>query len=523
MGGPREQWVIPKRLAKTLDDFKPPVDHAIEKGIGAGISQWKRWTLFNPMRNVIYELNNLSGDADIAFAVDPKIFKYAPEAAKEVAQFVRAKKGASKEMSDLVRLGVIDSGFSVQELPDLKGNQFFRALEGKTPSLTERYWENILDFNRWREGVLRLASYKRAMDLLQNGKKPYWTSKKAEMDALYKDPNITREQIAAKLAREAIGDYGNISYAGQWIRSKLIPFYSWMEINAPRYARLIQNAKFEGEGAAGRVAGVAGKKILTQSAKLTARMAAFYFAANLWNRSMFPEEDKELNSTRDQFHVILHRNEDGSITSLRLQGAFSDALSWFGAQDLIKDVKDVQGGLATPGEKAIEMGKAPVNKVAQGAWPIYKTLFEALVKKQTYPDIFNPRPIRDSKAHIARMVSLGSVYDYLAKHPQRPGTWSLKALATYTTDPGEAAYMTAKSIVSDKLKEMNVESPGAEPTREIECALLLEAVYSLQESEAGRILAQRVSAAWRKNPILGYRTTQYESIQRSEQSQSWTI
>jgi len=221
----------------------------------------------------------------------------------------------------------------------------------------------------------------------------------------------------------------------------------------------MQNAKSEAGigGKVGRVAGV-------QSAKLALRMGAFYFLANLWNRTMFPQEEKELNSTRDQFHVILHKNEDGSITSLRLQGAFSDALSWFGAQDLIKDVKDVQSGFSTPKEKAVEMAKAPVNKIAQGAQPIWKTLFEAVVKRQTYPDVFNPRPVRDSKAHIARMVSMGSIYDYLAKHPQRPGTWTLKALATYTTDPGEAAYMTAKSVVADKLKEMNVERPGAEPT-----------------------------------------------------------
>ena len=39
-------------------------------------------------------------------------------------------------------------------------------------------------------------------------------------------------QMPAK-GRDLIGDYGNISESGQYIHRRLMPFYSWFEINAP--------------------------------------------------------------------------------------------------------------------------------------------------------------------------------------------------------------------------------------------------------------------------------------------------
>lgn len=459
MGGKRKQWVIPKRLAETLDNFVPGKDHTAEKFIGAGMAKWKQWTLFNPMRNIVYELNNLSGDADISFAVDPGIFKNAPLAATELRKNILQKKAPTEEINFLIRQGVIDSGFSVQELPDLKGQQFFRVISGESPNLIKRYWDTVLDFNRWREGVLRYAAYKRALERLDSGEKIYWTSKRAEIDGMRKDPNVTNKEIAAKLAREAIGDYGNISYAGQWIRSKLIPFYSWMEINAPRYVRLFQNAPYEG-GSRARVAATTGKR----TAMLGAKVAAFYTLANLWNKTFFPEEEEELGYARNQMHLILGKGEDGTIRTMRLQGAFSDALDWFGAGDVWQDVEDVAEGRASVKDVAIESGKAPVNRVVNAATPMWKTVAEFAMNRQLYPDAFNPRPIRDRAGHVARTFSMGTIYDYLTSKPQRPGTWNALSLATYATDPGEAAYMTSRQMVSDWLKEHNTESPSLTPT-----------------------------------------------------------
>ncbi len=459
VGSKREQWAIPKRLAQTLDNFGKQQDHAAEKFIGAGMAQWKRWTLFNPMRNLIYQLNNLSGDFDISFAVDPKIIKHAPRAAGELRRFVLQKKAGDAEMNTLIKQGVIDSGFSVQELPDLKGQQFFQALEGGSPNLIDRYWNTVLDYNRWREGVLRLAAYRRAMEKLDARETFYWTSKKSEIDGMRKDPNITKEELASKLSREAIGDYGNISHAGEWVRSKAIPFYSWMEINAPRYVRLFQNVKNE-PGAAGRGALVIGKK----TAVLTAKAAAFYALANIWNNTFFSEEEAELGDTRKQFHIILGRREDGSVITMRLQGAFSDALDWFGAGNVVEDVKQIKEGRASIGDVATEMAKAPVNRVVNAAFPMQKTAAEAVLGRSLYPDVFNPRVIRDRAGHVAKLFSVGTIYNYLTKKPQRPGTWNPLSLVTYSTDAGEAAYYAAKSITSDWIEKNGREQPVALPT-----------------------------------------------------------
>ena len=79
-----------------------------------------------------------------------------------------------------------------------------------------------------RENMLRLAAYRWFKQALKDGQRVYGASKPAEIDAIDRP-----DDKAAKLARELIGDYGNISSAGQYIRRRLIPFYSWMEINMP--------------------------------------------------------------------------------------------------------------------------------------------------------------------------------------------------------------------------------------------------------------------------------------------------
>ncbi|MCK5652803.1 MAG: hypothetical protein KAJ42_15540, partial [Gemmatimonadetes bacterium] len=66
VGGPKEQWIIPGNLARTLNNMKPfPMDDTMQNLWVQGQTSWKQWVLLNPVRFMKYNLNNMSGDADI--------------------------------------------------------------------------------------------------------------------------------------------------------------------------------------------------------------------------------------------------------------------------------------------------------------------------------------------------------------------------------------------------------------------------------------------------------------------------
>ena len=478
VGRRRVEWAIPTRLARTLDNFRNfrDDDAVIAAFSRRSMTSWKQWILMNALRVFKYNLNNLSGDLDICIAYAPGILRYAKEAGADLWKFhgllaFKATKGKLfGDLREAQRLGVIGSGFAVHEVPDISDAAFLGVLTGKRVNLIKRYWNSTKEYTTWRENVLRLAAYRWFKSELQKGKKLYAASKKSEVDAIH-DLN----EKAAKLARELIGDYGNISKAGQWLREHLIPFWSWMEINAPRYVRLIRNLPHEGE-LQGKPAKVLGWKVAKGASKLAIKATLLYTAAMLWNHTFFPDEEDELErGGRRQLHLILGRREDGSIISLRFQGALSDALDWFGAEELPYDVMDVAAGRATIKEKLREKGWVPerveefadippVRRLWHGAIPFTKTIGETVMGRSTWPTPSEARPIRDRLEHVLRTVSLDMPYRHLVGKPTRGLGQDLMSVFTYTTDPGEAAYYTIRSLATDWLRAQGQEQGTWLPT-----------------------------------------------------------
>jgi hypothetical protein len=322
-----------------------------------------------------------------------------------------------------------------------------------------------------RENLLRLAAYRWFRRALQDGKQVYGASKRAEIDAI-RDP----DDKAAKLARELIGDYGNISAAGQYIRQRLIPFYSWMEINLPRYVYLMRNLRSEdrhNDAAAvrSRMAGILSKRVLTGAGKLAIKANILMGAVLLYNLLAHRDEWEELGEAkRRQLHLIIGRSDDGEIQTIRFQGALSDALAFFGLEDWPADIADIVGKRSTIQEKMAEAPKATVTKLIHGIRPEPKLLFESLTREQTYPDPFRPRPIRDTMQHILRTFSLDSVYRMATGKPGKGKNMAehflndIKNLLFYESDPGEQAYYDARKMVFDWLGAQGIERPSGKPT-----------------------------------------------------------
>lgn len=484
VGQKRQQWVIPDELAYTLDnfrDFKP--DSVIVRGADNLLTSWKQWILLNPLRVVKYWVNNMSGDADIVFAYNPKIMfgkwgkpsQYLTSSIKDLWADLRGNATAQQKtaLQEARDKDVIGSGMTIKEIPDINEAGIFKVLTGANPGMIQKYWNNVKEFNNFRENILRLASYRYFQDAIARGETPYGASKQAEVNAVT-DPTLR----AAKLARELVGDYGNISEGGQWLRKHMIPFYSWMEINAPRYLRLMKNVRRESAGrAAGRLAGVGLAAGARGATSLGIRATMLYTLVNLWNGLFFPDEEDEMQrAQRNQLHLILGRRADGSIMSVRFQGALSDALNWFGMEDFPQDFKDVVSGKVPWSKKFDEALKAPVQKLVSGARPVEKGVFEAITGKTIYPEMFKPRAIRDPYEHLAKTVAMDMPYRFLAYGAGKVGLANapkpIKGLGDFITspfiyqsEPGESAYYSTIQKITDFLGKQGYEVPDVSPTR----------------------------------------------------------
>jgi|GEM_PF-3263742 len=483
--GQKELWVIPQELAAQLDEATDTDSSSMGKLDRRIMNMWKQWTLLNPFRVLKYNLNNTSGDADIAMAYDPRILKGVGSAAKDLYAWMRKSDlpaQVRREMEDAVTRDVVGSGLTIQEVPDITARMSEDRLLGDllqvqppdalvskvwqpTRNAVSKIWRTTKDYTTWRENILRLAAYRYFKERLHNGETGiYGASIPAHIDAI---TDIDRK--AATLARELIGDYGNLTQAGIFIRRHLIPFYSWMEINMPRYARMMRNLKMEGRE--GNVGKIAGWKIAKGGGKLALKAFILYGAVQLWNSMFFPDEDDKLNrSGRNQIHIILGRRDDGSIRTIRFQGALSDALSWFGLENPVATLRQLYSGKMDVQDLGEEMLKAPFNKAVLSARPFVRTTGEVLAGTQLYPDITRPRAIRDKMEHIARTFSLDKVTGWISGKPKRGGsTWGqvaqdVESLLTYTTDPGENAYWDVRSDMYKWMRRNNIETGRTVPT-----------------------------------------------------------
>lgn len=484
MGGKKKTLVIPSALAETLKNFKNTAQDGLLESWARDLNnKWKQWTLINPLKILKYNINNMSGDADIVFAYDPRIFKYAPAAMKELWDWAHNGK-KSIDVNEFHNRGGLSSSMTFTDVPSIKENSIFKNIYSPTPNL--QAVTNILkrpihhglggwmemgkDFSTFRENILRLAAYK--FFKAHPKERLYGVSRAYEIDKISDPLNK-----AAKLARELLGDYGNLSVAGNVIRAKMIPFYSWMEINAPRYVRLLQNAYKEDAslaGAVGRTAAVVAKKAVQGAAKVGMRAVlamGLYMLINLWNTLRYPEESKTLSrGSRIPSNIIVGKRSDGSLITVKFQGALADAASWFSLDNPANDISDIQKGILSPVDKLKEIAMAPVNRVMSSISPIFKTPVELITGKSVYPDLTKAKPIRDRIEYALKTLSLDVPYQYIMGKPTRGKTPTDKLANfllnefSFTQDPGEGAYYDSFKMVNDFRNKLGVKKPGVEPS-----------------------------------------------------------
>lgn len=486
---PAEMWVIPADVAATLDAFSMPKAQStvVEKMAQAARSTWKGAAIMGPLRAIPYMINNTVGDADIVIAYNTAIFKKVPEAMSILwnADYKNAR------YQEAMNQAVIDSGSSARELADISKDAAFSYIQGNGISLNvvKNYQQAISNLNKFRENTLRLAAYLHFVEQTEAGKTGiYAASDMSEIDQIT-DP----KERAAKLARDLMVDYGNTSEVGNVIAKYMIPFYRWMEGNAPRYYRLLKNAPFEGNSGA-RILAAAGTKA---GIKLAWTFLKFNMISQvlyrMWHAAISGDDDDETAKARavseskgTQQWVLgktisrfLFPNDIDEITrSLRVQGAFGDVVKTFtGSDNWVDDLADLYYGSTTYGQKAKELGLAPrdwldllnapvIKGYASASFPFTKMFVEQAMGKQFNRGNWNfkdMRPMRDRAAAIAGNMGVAPIYERLAGIP-RAGSVGIGEALTYKTNLGEVAYNETRNLVKDFMESKGVPASfGAEP------------------------------------------------------------
>ena len=467
LGGPKEQMVLPVEIADTLDQFHDSnVENMLDQIAVELQAKWKMWMLFQPLSLIRYNLNNVTGDVDaiLATGTSKEMMGYANTAFREIHQMIY-KNELSPEVKEALDMGVIQSSLVTQELenglidvteafnPKAKADTILSQIKASGKS----YFDTVTKATRLRENAFRYAAYlvwrKRVgksfnMDMMtrQYG---YGATPPEVLKGL-----TDKKEVAARMARDMMGDYGNIPIAAKWARKRLIPFVSWIASNTIRYNNLFRNAYLTAKNVSAEQ-GIGKGAILAGT--LGARMFMVYAFVNIWNNLFFGDQEEELSDeSRMRLHLNLG-NWGGDSYSMRFQGALSDYLAWFGLEDAGAVLMDHANGRADARDILASMAKAPVNKIAQGITPFYKVPVELFVTGQWFPDVFNPRQIRDKSRHIGASFKLDAPVAWLKKltgqSAPSDSVWETALQAVvYKQDPGKTAFDNVRSMAYDFLE-----------------------------------------------------------------------
>lgn len=482
-----DYWVVREEVGKTLDDMVKYRETGLISDLSAGIQQkWKVWTLISPRRVLKYNIRNITGDIDGTLAGNPGAFSKVPQAVRELSQLYTGK-GKTQNIQDWVERGGMQTLLQVQELGDINRLKMFMQLQEKRGRLGEiptriwqGYWKTARLSTDFRESILRYANYLHYLEQMPGGVRPknFGASIPEEVIAL----TDVRDR-AFKLSNELLGAYDAISVVGKDLRTHLIPFWSWHEVNTKRYVQLGINAAKEH-----RLAEVAGRKLLGTAfkspliaynvGKFAIKASALWIGIQTYNTLRFPEEVRDLPpDVKEKPYIILGRDKDGNVRYFSRLGALSDFLDWFGMDTAIPDAQDFLNGRRTIKEIGTKMAKNPPNKLINSLSPLYKIPAELLYGESAFPDAFETRQIYDRGEYLAKSFGLEHEYRQIAGKPSKPYKESLSTLYEYEVDPDQSAYYTIQESKRDFLKKIGkggegtFTSPRSEALRNVKHAI----------------------------------------------------
>lgn len=498
--GQREVWIVPARVAEALRgiaDRQTRSDRPIEAALKRLNGWWKAWKLFMPQNHLRYEYGNVVADIEKVFSASPKTWRYLPQAAKEVQEMF-AGGPITADLRAAIKEGAINSitAQEMNQLSRLRAFEKFQTVAEKIRDGIKRRGSSVLyqpitnlaglgdlssvELSAFREGVTRYANFLANLEAIRNKARPdyagaYWKDIEAIQESA---PGAGDREIrqAAQISKSTFGDYSDISDTGQYLRDKLIPFYSWMEVNFKYHANLFRNlrdlvtdarmTKGEAAGAAARAAGalVAGTGAKVAGGVLL-RLALPYVAVTMWNNSGGREEleDELSEEDRRRFHIIVGRDDEGKVMVIYANTAFADVTKWFSgpkfAQSMAGWIDGRTDFLTAVADWAGQIGPDLANNTLGSAGPLAKIATAATLKKSTFPDVLDPRtiPAYDLRRHIIGQATDDFTADLIERVVNKDympakdlGDWAQQLiLQVRQRDPEQWAYYAIKDKAAD--------------------------------------------------------------------------
>jgi len=502
--GARETWILPARVAEALRgiaDRAGAQHNAIEAAAKFTIGIWKGWKLFMPWNHVRYEYGNVVADLEKLLSSSPGTFKQLPNAAKELRAFWTGGE-PSADLRAALKEGVINA-ITAQELDGLVRQKAFEALQTRAEkavdfikrrgsSIVYQPATNLLglgdfsspELSALREAITRYAKFKNDLTAIRAGARPdyagaYWKNIEAMTDSRpgAGDADVRK---AAAISKATFGDYGDLSILGQATRDRLVPFYSWMEINFRYHANMLRNLRdmvrademgaTQATGQAARTAAVAAAGFTARTAGgIALRLALPYMAVALWNSSGDRDELEKLLSEEDRrrFHIILGRDAQGKVQVVYGQTALNDVLKWFSGQKFAQAMGQWFNG-KTDFPTAIGSWKdalAPdlANNVVGSVGPAFKIPYAIMAKKSTFPDVTDQKtiPAYDMRRNIIGQMTDDFTADAIERTVSKDyygskdvGDWAKQLiLQVRQRDPESWAFYAIKDKANDYLEK----------------------------------------------------------------------
>jgi hypothetical protein len=503
--GQRETWIVPARVAEALRgiaDRQTQSDKPIESALKAVNSAWKRWKLFMPQNHARYEYGNIVADLEKLFSASPRTFRYLGQSAKEMRAFFQGE-APSADLRDALNAGVINA-ITAQEIDQLQRLRAFEkfqtageriALQVRKRASSALYQPvtnliglgdlSSVELSAFREGVTRYANYLANLDAIRNGARPdyagaYWRDIEAIGDSSPGAGDKVQRQ-AAQISKATFGDYGDLSLTGQYLRDKLIPFYSWMEVNFKYHANLLRNLRDQVRGdLPGDANGAAATAARIASARVGGfllRLALPYAAIMLWNAAgPHGIEDDELSEEdRRRLHIRLGKDDNGKPMIVYANTALADVMKWFGGARFAQAAAAwLTGKTDFPtalDSWAGELGGDFVNNTIGSTGPTVKIPASIITRKNFFPDVLDARTIPDydlrrnligqmTDDFTADVIERAVSKDYYASKDF--GTWAKQLiLQARQRDPESWAFYSIKDKAAAYEERMTGRKEGA--------------------------------------------------------------
>ena len=458
--------VLPDEITKTLNKLTEKKQRSeltqFVKDITTG---WKKYTLYFITRAAKYNTRNITGDLDAALAGDPTCIRFLPKAVSELfTAYYGDQSKVSQELKDFQARGGALTFEAAQIFGDEKQLKEFNALIADIDAKGKSAWENLprnawklIDKFAWsgiqkasdfREQWLRYAAYLDYLDQMQKNNgipRNFGASVREEVMAI----DDIRDR-AFKLANELLGAYDQVSETGKQLRDILMPFYSWIEVNAKRYIQLIKNGLTEDDFITSKLPKALLAKVPGlgyKALKTWFFISLFSILVNAFNRFFFPDDEKKLPpDIQGRPHLTLGHDSYGNTLYFTQVGAVGDNLEWFGLNTFQRELRQIFNGQLTVTDWLKHMASAPFAKILNALNPFIKTPIELAVGKSLYPDFSNPRNIRDGWQYLAQ--SFGLSWPYRAITGQPRNDWhEFRNISLYSQDADEAAYYYTLSLV----------------------------------------------------------------------------